>query len=266
MAISRVQSIGDSVSALTSVGVPQALADHFPELPSDAIAWMIYGSQARGDSIPGSDLDVLVVVEGARASISRSDVNVSFYTLEHLRTGVGTLFGAHLRRDGRILWDPENKLVSTLAAMGEVDTSRLFSRSRQMSCILTQPERDLPRYLPGLLREARYLLRSCLYAAAIAEGEPCFSVRELARRHNDPALTDLLASRQVREPERQALEDCKLRLENLIGPLPDNPFGSLESLVVNLWESPGDLLSMAFMALGSSGQGGDYAEVEKILL
>jgi hypothetical protein len=31
-------------------------------------------------------------------------------------------------------------------------------------------------------------------------------------------------------------------------------------------EHPGDLLSMAFMALGITGEGSDYAEVEKILL
>lgn len=61
------------------------------------------------------------------------------------------------------------------------------------------PECDLPKYLPGLLREARYLLRSCLYAQAMAASDPCYSVRELAVRHSAPHLTHLQASRQPRE-------------------------------------------------------------------
>jgi hypothetical protein len=40
----------------------------------------------------------------------------------------------------------------------------------------------------------------------------------------------------------------------------------LEALIVNEWEDKGDLLSIAFMALGVVGSGGDYAEIEKILL
>jgi hypothetical protein len=48
--------------------------------------------------------------------------------------------------------------------------------------------------------------------------------------------------------------------------LPINLHGSLEALIVNEWQSGGDLLSMAFMALGTTGGDSDYAEIEKILL
>jgi len=143
----------------------------------------------------------------------------------------------------------------------------VVKRSRNMSQLFTTPELDLPRYLPGLLREARYLLRSCLYASAIAEGRPCFSVRELALRHGDSDLSRLLASRYVEEPSEQDYSQCVSRLERLIGPLPSSQHGSLEATIVNEWGTSGDLLSMAFMALGaSSGEFDDYAEVEKVLL
>ena len=48
--------------------------------------------------------------------------------------------------------------------------------------------------------------------------------------------------------------------------LPPQRNGSLEATVVNEWEQPSDVLSMAVMALGVTGEGSDYAEVEKILL
>lgn len=128
------------------------------------------------------------------------------------------------------------------------------------------PEHDLPKYLPGLLREARYLLRSCLYAQAIAAGNPCFSVRELAVRHGDPHLAQLLASRQPGEPSISELTECLSRLRRIIGDFPPSRNGSLEATVVNEWDRAGDLLSMAFLALGITGQGSGYAEVEKILL
>ena len=67
-----------------------------------------------------------------------------------------------------------------------------------MSGLFTSLERDFPS-TSGLLRQARYLLRSCLYAQAIADGDPCFSVRELAVRRGDPNLARLLASSQPGE-------------------------------------------------------------------
>lgn len=53
---------------------------------------------------------------------------------------------------------------------------------------------------------------------------------------------------------------------HIIGDFPPSQNGSLEATIVNEWERPGDLLSMAFLALGITGRGADYAEVEKILL
>ncbi|GGO68378.1 hypothetical protein GCM10012276_02050 [Nocardioides deserti] len=248
------------------MGVPHDILVDFPRLPADLVGLLVYGSRARGDAVADSDLDVLALVSTPRPSIYAGDVNVSFYTIEQLTSGIGTLFGAHLKRDSRVVWDPEGLLSGAIRAMGEVDTDRLLTRSRAMSELFTTPERDLPKYLPGLLREARYLLRSCLYAQAIAESRPCFSVRELADRNGDPDLSRLLASRQPGEPSARDLGECLARLRRVLGAFPESRNGSLEATIVNQWEEPGDLLSMSFLALGVTGQGTDYAEVEKILL
>ncbi len=230
-------------------------------------ALMVYGSQARGDAVETSDLDLLGLVQEPTTSTRSGDVHLSYYTVQQLASGVGTLFGAHLRRDGEVLFDKHGELLAALDRMGPVDTALVHDRSRNMSQLFTTPDLDLPRYLPGLLREARYLLRSCLYASAIAAGQPCFSVRELARRHSDPDLARLLGSRHLEEPSASDYSQCVSRLEQLLGPLPASRHGSLEATIVNEWGRSGDLLSMAFMALGASvADFDDYAEAEKILL
>ena len=256
----------DVIRTLLGLGVPSDILIDFPDLPADARGLLVYGSRARGDDVEGSDLDLLALVDTPRPSTFAGLVNISYYTPEQLATGVGTLFGAHLKRDAKIIWDDNALLAGAVDAMGAVDTDRLLRRVLKMSELFMSPERDLPKYLGGLLREARYLLRSCLYAQAIAAGAPCFSVRELAVRHDDPHLARLLASRQPREPSIDDLNDCVSRLRRIIGDFPPSEHGSLEATIVNEWNRAGDLLAMAFLALGITGQGSDYAEVEKILL
>jgi hypothetical protein len=257
----------DIVTALLAMDVPPRICDDFPDLPPDTEAVLIYGSQARGDAVPDSDLDVLALVSNPRRSTYSGSVSVSYYTCEQLSTGIGTLFGAHLKRDAKIIWDEHGQLKRAVVDMGEVDTKRLLARARGMSVLFTSPEKDLPKYLAGLLRQARYLLRSCLYAQAIADGQPCFSVRELAVRHEDPSLARLLASRQPAEATVADLELCLSRLCAILGDFPASPHRSLEATVVNEWGRASDVLSMAFMALGATEVAAfDYAEVEKILL
>ncbi|WP_420122381.1 nucleotidyltransferase domain-containing protein [Nakamurella sp.] len=254
------------VANLQAGGVPLHILQDLPDLPIDADGLLIYGSRARGDAVPSSDLDMLALVRIPRTSTYSGVVNVSYYTREQLSTGIGTLFGAHLRRDSKIIWDRHGTLTEAIHLMGDVDTARLLSRARGMCELFTNLERDIPKYLPGLARQARYLLRSCLYARAIADGEPCFSVRELAVRHNDPALAELLASRQQREVSIDELYECLSRLRLILSGFPQSRHGSLEATIVNCWGEHSDVLSMAFMALGATGNGSDYAEVEKILL
>jgi len=259
--------VDDIRNALVRHGVSSSLLKNFPVMPADVEGILLYGSQARGDAVDGSDVDIIALVPDSRPSVHVDDISISYYTQTQLRSGIGTLFSAHLKRDGKVVCEQGTKLSSLISGMGEVDVPRVLSRSLNMAQLFTTPEMDLPKYLPGLLRQARYLLRSCLYAHAIAVNEPCFSVRELAVRHGDLSLSTLLASRHKEKPSIEDYKKCLSWLESLLGEFPRSLWGSLEAAVVNEWGNGSDLLSMAFMVLSSSCRNiGDYAEVEKILL
>lgn len=78
---------------------------------------LVYGSQARGDAVVGSDLDLLALVPTARRSTHSGDVNVSHYTRAQLSSGVSTLFGFHLKRDSKIVWDNNGHLARAVKGL-----------------------------------------------------------------------------------------------------------------------------------------------------
>jgi hypothetical protein len=87
----------DVVRVLLGMGVAPNVLSGFPELPAKIEGLLVYGSQAREDSVPGSDLDLLGLVNAPRPSTHSGDVNISYYTRDQLLTGVGTLFGGPSR-------------------------------------------------------------------------------------------------------------------------------------------------------------------------
>lgn len=250
----------------TEIVVPREILDSIPPLPLDTEAVLAYGSRARGDSVEESDLDLLVVSSAGGPNLKSGKVSVAVYTEEELRKSSGTLFGYHLRRDSLCIHDPDQKLQNIIENLGEVDTVRVFSRAKHLGKILMGGDSDIQQYLPGLYREARYLLRSCLYAKAISEGEPCFSVRILADRYGQPRFADLLSAQPK---DTSSIDDyffCRQHLSEVLGGIEHNDHGTLEALIVNEWYKDSDLISMGLMALGDIDNIGEYAEVKAVFL
>jgi hypothetical protein len=258
-------------SQLAALGVPRMLADQLCGYLDDTLLGvLIYGSWARQDAGPQSDLDILTLsetcVDDKKVDIP-AKLSLSRYTPEQLQKAGRTLFGMHLARDGIIIYDRNNRLRNILGSFSSPDPGELLSRLLQFSAIFDIPRDQLIAYLPGLCKLARYLLRSAIYAVALSQGAPCFSVKELAERFSDPALVKILSSHPGVHPEASigVLDDLRERLANVVGGTASNRFGSIHSLIVGYWDSDPDIAYLATLALGSRDSL-PYSEVPKVIL
>ena len=240
-------------------------------LPDRAIGVLLYGSYARGDFAPDSDVDILLLRANPSGTVIKNGISVSTYTPDQLASATGTLFGMHLARDGIVLQDSDSCLRGLLDLMGQPVPEDLFGRIRHLAAVLDTLEEERARYLTGLTRIARYLLRTAIYVAAIKQGEPCFSVRELAVRFNDHDLVTLLSSR----PDTSAtsattsdedLSQLVLRLRAAVGPLASNIHGSLRALIVAEWYEDPDRATLGALILPRGEGAFDYAALQKVLL
>lgn len=258
--------------ALRNVGVTaQEIADFERRVDTPTRGLLLYGSRARGDYLDHSDFDVLRLARGDFHTFKARRLSVSTYSGEQLRGASDTLFGTHLVRDGRVLFDPEGELAEALDQIVPATPNALLANVRRYSMILDLPTSELSGHLPGIVRLTRYLLRTAVYARAMLQGRPCFSVRELAIRFDDPALATLLASdTELLAPVSPALlDELTSRLVAIVGPLPHNRFGSLAATAIAVWDTDRNLAALAVRA-GSEGEDDadslDYSDLPKVLL
>jgi hypothetical protein len=259
-------------AALRGVGVEEPEIASFENLigtPTRGL--LLYGSRARGDFLDHSDFDVLRLAPGDFRTFKVGRLSVSTYTAAQLASASGTLFGTHLLRDGRILYDPSGELTDALHRIEPAAPQMLLDTVHRYSLILDLPASERADHLPGLVRLARYLLRTAVYAKAMQQGRPCFSVRELADRFADPALTMLLASDPavLPPPTNALLDELTARLVATAGSLPHNSFGSLAATATGMWDVDRNLAALAVRA-GSEDDAAadslDYSDLPKVLL
>lgn len=252
---------------LTEHDVPQAtvaalLADG---AVNSAIGIVLYGSFARGDHDSSSDVDLLVVADRPGGSRKLGIANVATYTPAQLASARGSLFGMHLARDGRVLHDTDNLVAGLLSSMGEPDPAVLFERIRHLGAVLDGDPLD---HLGGRIRVARYLLRTAVYVAALADGQPCFSVRELAERADEPGLVRILASdvETAPLPTPEVLDDLLARLNAIVGSVASDPHGGLRNLIVSEWFEDPARASLGVLVLAGDQNELDYTALAKVIL
>jgi len=252
---------------LRAHGVPHEttaalLAD---ESVANALGVVLYGSYARGDHTSASDVDVLAVADRPVGSRKLGLANVATYTPEQLQSAQGSLFGMHLARDGQVLHDPEHVVGGILSSMGEPDPAVLFERIRHLSAVLDD---DASVYLGGKVRVARYLLRTAVYVAALADGEPCFSVRELAERADEPELARVLSAHpeSAPPPAPEVLADLLDRLRATVGRLATDLHGGLRNLIVAEWFEDPARATLGVLVIVGEQDDLDYTALAKVIL
>lgn len=232
---------------------------------TSAIGVVLYGSYARGDHESSSDVDLLVVADRPGGSRKLGVANVATYTPNQLASARGSLFGMHLARDGRVLHDTDHLVAGLLSSMGEPDPAVLFERIRHLAAVLDGEPTD---HLGGRIRVARYLLRTAVYVAALADGEPCFSVRELAERANEPGLVRILATdvEAAPVPTPEVLDDLLARLGDIVGPVASDPHGGLRNLIVAEWFDDPARATLGVLVLAGDQDELDYTALAKVIL
>ncbi|MCS7481913.1 nucleotidyltransferase domain-containing protein [Umezawaea endophytica] len=237
-------------------------------ISKDTQGLLIYGSRARGDHISTSDFDLLQLNKFPFSTFKIDRVSVSSYTPEQLSSATRTLFGTHIIRDGRVIFDPNGELAQIIESLEPADPQTLLETVHHYSIILNQSDKEKRRYLSGLVRLARYLLRTAIYAKAMLSGSPCFSVRELAERFNDPELSTILASdpQVTGKPSKELFEELTSRLIENIGPFPENTYGSISAIAVSAWDSDRNLAALAVRAMSEDKATLNYSDLPKVLL
>ena len=258
-------------AALRSLGLQRAeVAGVLERIAENTQGLLLYVSRARGDFLPTSDFDLLrLTTDTTTPTFKSGRVSVSSYTEIQLLSADETLFGTHLKRDGKILVDPDGFLARFLDLVVPADAGQLLRRVHRFSILLNLPEAETAEHCSGLVRLARYLLRTAVYSQAMKDDRPCFSVRELAVRFADEQLATLLAS----DPEITGLATLSLldelthRLEVIVGPVPPNKYSTLQALAVDCWDNDRNLAALAIRAADEDDADSlDYSDLPKVLL
>jgi hypothetical protein len=223
------------------------------EGPHDAV--ILYGSYARGDQTPRSDIDLLQIVPDRRASYRRGRLSVTTTTAESLRALAvsGSLFVLHLRQEGVVLRDTFHVLEDILASYRPPQSYTPLGESLRLAAgILDVDDRGFQSNPRGFTQLSIYLLRTTLYLRCAESGRPLFSMREVAENLRDRRLFDVFCEREERAGDVDFFLRVRALLEQYLGAPARNEFGSIEALAVQAYERSPLASALALRLLGGA--------------
>ena len=165
----------------------------------------LYGSQARGDAVSGSDVDLLMITDEDHARhVSMGTLSIYLYPwMSLLRDAqAGDLFLCHIVREARSLYDPENRL-GRLA--NEFRFKPNYADEIRKASDLAWSLANFPDTLDGALGAKRvaWTVRTILIARAAERHSPCFAADALVAFSGMPLVGTLIG----RKNERRIAED-----------------------------------------------------------
>lgn len=222
--------------------VAAATVDHswlLEMVQSRSTAVMLYGSYARGDSTPSSDIDLLQLSESGIGHDSVGRVSITTYSPAQLRSmcEVGSLFALHLVSEGVVLRDPSGMLGATLAAYQAPSSyAPLRGEVKLVAQVLDASDGEIAANPAGFARLALYLVRTAAILNHIeSTGSPCFAIPELASSLRQPQLIEVFSGREDSESlNADRLRLARSHLEKLLGGTIHNSHGSVAAFAVNV--------------------------------
>lgn len=180
---------------------------------------LLFGSVARGDAGPDSDIDLLVIESASRIrkddswTIPGTSISIHKYSTSALRKLFqrGTLFALHLRHEARIVADPDGELQRLLRAPVPFDAHNELARVARERAVLYAT--DFEETTSKGYRVARHLLRTAAFAKCASLGEVTFSARRAAQILASPRIEPLLSrptagGRFDLDAVRESLDAC----------------------------------------------------------
>jgi predicted nucleotidyltransferase len=189
------------------------------------LAVTLFGSRARGDSNPSSDIDLLMITaESSVRHISKGNVSLSLYPMEDLRgrAQTGDLFLCHVLKEGRSLYDPEDRLEALRGAFHlRKSYAREIGHGADLGWLLVRFAEAF-RPSPLICRRVAWSVRSILIARSAEAGDPVFSAAALASLAPIPETPRLIAQKEAPTIEPGCIKDLRQFLTwcGLRDPLP----------------------------------------------
>jgi hypothetical protein len=166
---------------------------------------ILYGSRARGDYRPKSDVDLLALTENGpiRNELVAGGVSLYHYPYSLLlsRAESGNLFALHLVKEGKILHDSFGAFRSVCDAFGYKDsyTEEITEAYLVIRFIFARREllgrKDVRKRLI-------WAVRTILIARSAEDRTPFFSSEQLARYAKISELKDVIDNRNQNDVER----------------------------------------------------------------
>lgn len=170
-------------------------------------AVVLFGSRARGDAGPDSDVDVLLIsTERKTRHTAMGNVSVYLYPWAALlrKAAAGDLFVCHIVREARPLHDPDDRLGVLRDAFRFKDSyADEIGQASDLAWYIVHNFRNMPGAVAT--KRIAWCVRTILIARTAEQHCPVFAADELARYSGTANVRRLIAQKGDSEPNHDTV-------------------------------------------------------------